>query len=121
MRARSGTIHSKRRKKIMKRVKGFRGGRRKLYKTAKDAVLKAGQWAFRDRKQKKRHMRALWITRINAACRLNGMSYSMFIYGLKQAKIDLNRKQLSELAINDPETFNTILLIAKEKAAKKAA
>ena len=121
MRATNGTVHKNRRKKILKRTKGFRAGRRRLYRTAKDAVMKAGQWAFRDRKARKRDMRALWITRINAACRTEDISYSRFIYGLKKANILLNRKQLSELAIHDPEAFHEVLKIAKEKATTKAA
>jgi large subunit ribosomal protein L20 len=113
MRSTNGTIHKNRRKKILKRTKGFRAGRRRLYRTAKDAALKADMWAFRDRKQRKRHFRALWISRINAACREEGISYSKFIAGVLKAKIGLNRKSLSELALNDPAAFKEVVRVAK--------
>lgn len=113
MRSTNGTIHKNRRKKILKRTKGFRAGRRRLYRTAKDAALKADMWAFRDRKQRKRHFRALWIARINAACREEGISYSRFIAGVLRAKIGLNRKSLSELALNDPAAFKEVVRLAK--------
>lgn len=113
MRSTSGTIHKNRRKKILKRTKGFRAGRRRLYRTAKDAALKADMWAFRDRKQRKRHFRALWIARINAACREEGISYSKFIAGVLKAKVGLNRKSLSELALNDPAAFKEVVRLAK--------
>lgn len=116
MRAVNGTIHKNRRKKILKRAKGFRGGRRRLYRTAKDAVMKSGQWGYRDRRQRKRDFRRLWITRINAGCRMHGISYSQFINGVKQAGIQLNRKSLSELAINDPEAFKAVVDEAKSAA-----
>jgi large subunit ribosomal protein L20 len=113
MRSTNGTIHKNRRKKILKRTKGFRAGRRRLYRTAKDAALKADMWAFRDRKQRKRHFRALWIARINAACREEGISYSKFIAGVLKAKVGLNRKSLSELALNDPAAFKEVVRLAK--------
>ncbi|MFZ5630107.1 MAG: 50S ribosomal protein L20 [Spirochaetota bacterium] len=113
MRSTNGTIHKNRRKKILKRTKGFRAGRRRLYRTAKDAALKADMWAFRDRKQRKRHFRALWISRINAACREEGISYSRFIAGVLKAKVGLNRKSLSELALNDPAAFKEVVRVAK--------
>ncbi|MBS0617746.1 MAG: 50S ribosomal protein L20 [Spirochaetes bacterium] len=113
MRATNGTIHKNRRKKILKRTKGFRAGRRRLYRTAKDAALKADMWAFRDRKQRKRHFRILWIARINAACRVEGISYSKFMAGVIKAKIDLNRKSLSEMAIQDPTAFKEVVRLAK--------
>ena len=115
MRSVNGTIHKNRRKKILKRAKGFRGGRRRLYRTAKDAVMKSDQWAYRDRKQKKRHFRSLWIMRINAACRQHEISYSKFINGLTKANIEIDRKNLSELAINQPEAFKAV--VDKAKAA----
>ncbi|HNJ65790.1 MAG TPA: 50S ribosomal protein L20, partial [Turneriella sp.] len=90
-----------------------RAGRRRLYRTAKDAALKADMWAFRDRKQRKRHFRALWISRINAACREEGISYSKFIAGVLKAKVGLNRKSLSELALNDPAAFKEVVRVAK--------
>ncbi len=109
MRATNGTIHKNRRKKILTRTKGFRAGRRRLYRTAKDAAMKADMWAFRDRKQRKRHFRVLWIARINAACRIEGTSYSKFMAGVIKANIGLNRKSLSELAIKDPATFKEVV------------
>lgn len=89
------------------------GGRSRLYRTAKDAIMKSGQWAYRDRRVKKREFRALWITRINAAVRKEGISYSQFINGLTKAKVELNRKSLSEMAIHQPEVFQEIVAIAK--------
>jgi large subunit ribosomal protein L20 len=115
MRAVNGTIHKNRRKKILKTTKGFRAGRRRLYRTAKDAVMKAGMWAYRDRRAKKRDFRKLWIVRINAACRTEGISYSRFMYGLKKANIIIDRKSLSELAVNKPVIFKE--LVAQVKAA----
>lgn len=107
-----------RRKKILKRAKGFRGARSRTFKVAKQAVMKAGQYAYRDRRQKKRVFRSLWIIRINAAARENGLSYSKLIAGLKKAQIALDRKTLADLAVNDKEAFS---LIAKEAKAKLAA
>ena len=116
MRATNGTIHKNRRKKVLKAAKGFRGGRSKLYRTAKSAVMKAGQWAYRDRRTKKREFRALWITRINAAARENGISYSKLIAGLKKLNIDLDRKALATLAYEDKEVFAAIVEKAKQAA-----
>lgn len=113
MRSVNGTIHKNRRKKILDQTKGFRAGRRRLYRTAKDAVKKVGQWAYRDRRVKKRDFRALWITRLNAACREEGISYSQFIFGMKKAGIEINRKNLSELAISQPEIFKAVVSQAK--------
>ena len=104
-RAIDGTRRKDRRKKILARAKGFRGARRKLFRAAKDAIGKAEQYAYRDRKAKKRAFRRLWIVRISAACRTNGVRYSQFMKGLQQANIDLNRKQLSNLAIESPGAF----------------
>ena len=118
MRAVNGTIHKNRRKKILKRTKGFKAGRRRLYRTAKDAVMKAGLWAYRDRRQKKRDFRALWIVRINAACRKEGISYSRFINGLTKLNIEINRKSLAELAVHKPNVFQEIANKAKEALAK---
>lgn len=109
MRAVNGTIHKNRRKKILKTTKGFKAGRRRLYRTAKDAVMKSGMWAYRDRKAKKRDFRKIWIVRINAACREEGISYSKFMNGLKKANITLDRKNLSEIAINKPLVFKEII------------
>ena len=105
----------KRRNKILKLAKGYWGGKSKLFKTAKEAVWKSGQYAYISRRLKKRDFRKLWITRISAACKMNGMNYSTFINGLKKADIALNRKMLSEIAISDPEGFTA--LCEKAKAA----
>lgn len=99
----------KRRKKILKAARGYFGARSKVYTVAKNAVEKAMQYAYRDRKQKKRVFRRLWIARINAATRMHDMSYSKFIHALKQNDIDLNRKVLADMAMNHPETFKAIV------------
>lgn len=98
-----------RHKKILKLAKGYRLGKSKLYRTAKDQVEKGLQYAYRDRKQKKRHFRRLWITRINAACRIHGLSYSKFMHLLSVKEIDLNRKVLADIAMNQPEAFEAIV------------
>ncbi|MBE7410615.1 MAG: 50S ribosomal protein L20 [Leptospiraceae bacterium] len=108
-RAYNGTIHKNRRKKILKSAKGFRGGRSKLLRTAKSAVMKAGQWAYRDRRAKKRDFRSLWIIRINAAVRENGQTYSKFMHSLKKLGIELDRKALANLAYNNKEVFSAIV------------
>jgi len=113
MRVKTGTIRRKRHKKILKMAKGFYSGRRKHFRKAKEQVERSLVYAFRDRKQKKRDFRKLWIVRINAACRLNGISYSKFINALKKAGIELDRKILADLAMNDPETFAQIAEKAK--------
>ena len=101
-----GAMHTrKRRKKILKLAKGYRGAKSKLFKTANQAVMNSLVYAYRDRKQKKRDFRQLWIARINAAARMNGMSYSKFMNGLKKNGIEINRKMLSEIAISDPVAF----------------
>ncbi len=105
----------KRRKKVLKLAKGYYSAKSRLFKTAKQAVMKSGNYAYIGRKQKKRNFRSLWITRISAACRMNGMNYSTFMNGLKKAQINLNRKMLSEIAINDPAAFTA--LVEKAKAA----
>src|SRR6185436_1862531 len=104
-RAKGGAKTRQRRKKVLKKAKGYFGGRRKLFRTAKETVLRAGAFAYRHRKQKKRLARGLWIVRINAACREVGLSYSVFMNGLKKAGILLDRKVLAELAVNDPGAF----------------
>jgi large subunit ribosomal protein L20 len=104
-RAKGGSKTRQRRKKILKKAKGYVGGRRKLYKTAAETVLRAGAFAYRDRRQKKRRARSLWIVRINAACRQAGLSYSTFMNGLKKAGVLLDRKVLAELAVSDPPAF----------------
>ena len=105
----------KRRKKILKLAKGYFGAKSKLFKTAKEAVYKSGQYAYIGRKQKKRDFRRLWITRISAACKANGINYSTFMNGMKKAGITLNRKMLSEIAINDAAAFTA--LVEKAKAS----
>jgi len=115
MRIKRGFKARKRRKKVLKLAKGFRGGRSKLFRTAADAVDKALMYAYRDRRQRKRDFRRLWIARINAAARLNNLSYSKFIHGLKLAKVDLDRKVLAELAISDPAGFAQIAELAAQK------
>lgn len=103
----------KRRNKTIKMAKGYYGSKSTLFKTAKEAVMKSGQYAYIGRKQKKRDFRKLWITRISAACKMNGMNYSTFMNGLKKAGIDLNRKMLSEIAIADPAAFTVLTEQAK--------
>lgn len=108
-RANSSVHRHKRRRKILKQAKGYRGARSRRFKVAKDAVEKALQYAYRDRKRKKREFRRLWITRINAAARQHGMKYSRFIHALKEKDIKLNRKVLAELALNDPDGFKKVV------------
>lgn len=103
-----------RKKKVLKAAKGYFGGRKNLYKTAKEAVKKALLYSYRDRRNKKREIRKLWITRINAAARLQGLNYSSFINGLHKAEIEVNRKVLAHLAFQDQEAFNELCKIAKE-------
>ena len=107
----------KRRKKVLKAAKGYFGGKHRLFKTAKQAVMKSGQYAYTGRKQKKRQFRQLWIARINAAARINGLSYSKFMYGLKSADIQLDRKILADMAVNDPAGFAKLAETAKSKLA----
>jgi len=115
-RAKGGSKTRQRRKKILKKAKGYVGGRRKLYRTAAETVLRAGAFAYRDRRQKKRRARALWIVRINAACRQAGLSYSVFMNGLKKAGILLDRKILAEMAVADPAGFAQLAQTAKAQA-----
>lgn len=112
-RVKGGTIHRARRKKVMKQAKGYFGSKHRLYKSAKEQVMHSGAYAYRDRRQKKRDFRKLWITRINAACRENEISYSKFMNGLKLAGVTVNRKMLAEVAIDNPETFTSLVSIAK--------
>ena len=112
MRVKRGPKARKRRKKVLKLAKGYRGGRSKLFRTAADAVDKALAYAYRDRRRRKRDFRRLWITRINAAARLNDLSYSRFIQGLKGAQIEIDRKVLAELAVSDPGAFSQLATIA---------
>ena len=114
-RVKGAMMTRKRRKKVLKLAKGYYGSKSKLFKTAKEAVMKSGQYAYIGRKQKKRDFRALWITRISAACRANDINYSTFLNGLKKAGITLNRKMISEIAIHDEAAFKD--LVKKAKAA----
>ena len=113
-RVKGGTISRARHKKVMKQAKGYFGSKHRLYRTANEQVMHSGKYAYRDRKQKKRDFRKLWITRINAACRQNDISYSKFINGLNKAEIDINRKMLSEIAIDNPAYFTELVKIAKD-------
>ena len=112
-RVKSGVTAKKRHKKVLKQAKGYYGAKSKLYRPANQAVMKSLHYAYSGRKQRKRDFRKLWISRINAAARLNGMNYSTFINGLKKANIEINRKVLSEMAIHDPEGFSKLVEIAK--------
>ena len=112
-RIKGAMITRKRRNKVLRLAKGYYGSKSKLFKTAKQAVMKSGQYAYIGRKQKKRDFRRLWITRISAAAKMNGMNYSTFINGLKKAGVTLNRKMLSEIAISDPAAFTALAEQAK--------
>ena len=112
-RVKGGNVSKNRRRKVLKQAKGYFGSKHRLYKTAQEQLFHSGAYAFRDRKQNKRNFRKLWITRINAACRENDISYSKFINGLSKAGIEINRKMLSELAIYDPKSFTELVNTAK--------
>ena len=114
-RVKGGVVSRKRRKRILKLAKGYYGAKHILFRTAKEQVMNSYYYAYRDRRQKKRDFRKLWITRINAAARMNGLSYSQLMHGLKLAEIDINRKMLSEMAISDPEGFASLVETAKAK------
>jgi large subunit ribosomal protein L20 len=116
-RAKGGAKTRQRRKKVLKKAKGYVGGRHRLYRSAAETVLRAGAFAYRGRKQKKRRARALWIVRINAACRQAGLTYSVFMAGLKKAGIALDRKVLAELAVADPTGFAKLAETAKAQSA----
>ena len=118
MRVKGGNVAKNRRKKILKLAKGYYGSKHVLYKTAHEQVMHSLRYAYRDRKNKKRDFRKLWITRINAAANNNGISYSKLIHGLKVANIDINRKMLSEIAIHDEATFKNLVETAKKATAK---
>ena len=118
-RVKNGAVTKARHKKVLKQAKGYFGSKHRLYKTAKEQLMTSGQYAFRDRKQKKRDFRKLWITRINAACRQNDISYSRFIEGLTKAGVEINRKMLSEIAINDPKMFSELVKTARDGKAGK--
>lgn len=120
-RVKGGNIHKNRRKKVMNLAKGYFGSKHRLYRTAKEQVMHSLHYAYRDRRQNKREFRKLWITRINAACRQNDISYSKFINGLAKAGITINRKMLSEVAIDDPKTFSELVKTAKSALEGKLA
>ena len=117
-RVKGGTVTRRRRNRVLKLAKGYYGAKSKLFKTAKQAVMKSYMYAYRDRRQKKRDFRKLWIARINAAARLNGLSYSKLMHGLKLAGIEMNRKMLADLAVNDAAAFTVLADKAKEAFAK---
>ncbi|AZN42952.1 MULTISPECIES: 50S ribosomal protein L20 [Paenibacillus] len=114
-RVKGGFVRARRRKRILKLAKGYFGSKHRLFKTAKEQVMKSLLYAYRDRRQHKRDIRKLWIVRINAAARQNGLSYSKFMYGLKLAGVEVNRKMLADLAVNDINSFNTFASLAKQK------
>ena len=116
-RIKGGMNAKKKHKRVLKLAKGYRGARSKQYRVAKQSVMRALEESYTGRKQKKRQFRQLWIARINAAARMNGLSYSKFMYGLKLAEVNVNRKMLSEMAISDPEGFATLVEVAKSKLA----
>ena len=116
-RVKGGSVTRQRRRKVLRRAKGYFGSKHLLFKTAKEQVLRSLRYSYISRRLIKRDFRKLWIKRINAACRLNDISYSRFMNGLKLAKVDINRKMLSELAINDPEAFKALVEVSK-KASK---
>jgi large subunit ribosomal protein L20 len=118
MRTTKGAARTRSKKRLFKKVKGFVGGRRKLLRTAKETLVRAGVFAYRDRRNRKRDFRRLWITRINAAVRAHGLRYSEFIAGLQKAKIELDRKLLSDMAIADPQGFETVVGLVKKALAK---
>ena len=118
-RVKNGAVTKARHKKVLKAAKGYFGSKHRLYKTAKEQLMHSGQYAFRDRKQKKRDFRKMWIARINAACRANEISYSRFIEGLTKAGVEVNRKMLSEIAINDEKAFAELVKVAKDGKAGK--
>ena len=121
-RVKGGTVSKNRRRKVLKSAKGYFGSKHRLYKNAQEQVFHSSVYAYRDRRQNKRNFRKLWITRINAGCRENDISYSKFINGLNLAGVTVNRKMLSELAIDDPKSFTNLVEIAKDalKSGKKA-
>ncbi len=116
-RVRRGVVAHRRHKKILKQARGYYGARSRVYRVAKQAVIKAGQYAYRDRKQKKRQFRRLWIVRINAAAHQNGLSYSQFMYGLKKLDITVDRKMLAELAVFHKKAFSVLADTVKHKIA----
>lgn len=118
-RVKGGTVAKNRRRKVLKQAKGYFGSKHRLFKTAQEQTFHSGAYAYRDRKQNKRNFRKLWITRINAACRENNISYSKFINGLSKAGIEINRKMLSEVAIDNPKYFTELVKLANDSLAGK--
>ncbi len=116
-RATNSVATRRRRRRVLRRASGYAGARSRLFKTANETLRRAGQFAYRDRRQRRRNIRRLWITRINAATRLEGISYSRFISGLKAAGVEIDRKILADLAVTDPETFRGYVVIAKGEQA----
>ena len=114
-RVKGGYVTRQRHKKILKLTKGYRGSKSRLYRVANEQLLKSLAYAYRDRRAKKRDFRKLWISRINAAARMNGLSYSVFISGLKKAGVQINRKVLADLAVNDSSAFEKLVLVAKQQ------
>jgi large subunit ribosomal protein L20 len=119
-RVKGGNVAKNRRRKVLKAAKGYFGSKHRLFKTAQEQTFHSLEYAYRDRKNNKRNFRKLWITRINAACRLNNISYSRFINGLSKAGVEINRKMLSELAGTNPEEFKALVDTSKEAIAKEA-
>ena len=117
-RVKRGVVAKARHKKVLDKAKGYYGARSKVYRVAKQAVIKAGQYAYRDRRQRKRQFRALWITRINAAARLNGLSYSRFMNGLSRAGVEIDRKVLADIAVHDAAAFAALAEQAKAELAQ---
>ncbi len=117
MRTLKGAARNRAKKRLFKRAKGFRGGRGRLLRTVKETLIRAGVYAFRDRRVRKRDFRRLWITRISAACRMREISYSVFMNGLKKAKVELDRKSLAAIAVDDPAAFDAIVEAAKQALA----
>ncbi|WP_211746695.1 50S ribosomal protein L20 [Paenibacillus sp. Marseille-Q4541] len=114
-RVKGGFVVRRRHKKVLKLAKGYFGSKHRIFKTANEQVMKSMVYAYRDRRTTKRNFRKLWIVRINAAARMNGLSYSKFMHGLKLAGVDMNRKMLADLAVNDITAFNSLAVVAKEK------
>ena len=119
-RVKRGVTANHRHKKVIKKAKGYYGARSRVYRVAKQAVIKAGQYAYRDRRNRKRDMRSLWIVRINAACRQFGVSYSKFMHGMKLAGIELDRKVLSDMAVYDPVAFEAVIEKVKSVLTKQS-
>lgn len=120
MRVKGGTVRHDNRKRILKRAEGYFGSRHRLYKTAKESVMRADAYAFNGRKERKQDYRKLWIRRISAACKLEGTSYSKFMFGLKLANVELNRKMLSEIAATNPAEFHKLVDLSNKAVAKNS-